>query len=156
MTCLDGSSEDTKLPDNSVDLITTAQAFHWFKIEETKKEWERILKPGRYVGLIWNSRLKGEKASPFQREYEDLVTKFGKGYTKMQENFQVQEKIDILFSKNGYKEFHTKYFQKFEFEELKGRLLSSSYSPQPDRRDLSRNGLFIKRNYLTSTNLKTK
>ena len=132
LTCIDGSSEDTKLSENSVDLITTAQAFHWFKIEETKKEWIRILKPNRYVGLIWNSRLKGEKASPFQQEYEDLVLKFGQGYKKMQENFQVEQKIDFLFSKNGYNEFHTEYHQKFEFVELKGRLLSSSYSPQPD------------------------
>jgi len=132
LKCLDGSSEDTKLPDKSLDLITTAQAFHWFKIEETKREWERILKPNRYVALVWNSRLKGEKASAFQREYEEFVVEFGKGYTKMQDNFQVQEKINILFEKNGYQEFHTPYAQTFDFESLKGRALSSSYMPQPE------------------------
>lgn len=130
LSCVNGSSEHTKLVDNSVDLITTAQAFHWFQIEETKKEWERILKPGRFVGLIWNSRKKN--TTPFLRQYEQLVMKFGQGYKKMQENFQVEQKIDFLFSKNGYNEFHTEYHQKLEFEELKGRLLSSSYSPQPD------------------------
>ena len=132
LTCLNGSSEHTKLSDISVDLITTAQAFHWFKMDETKKEWMRILKPDRYVALIWNSRIKGKNASSFQKEYENLVTKFGKGYTRMQKNFQVQEKINILFEKNGYKEFHTPYSQTFDFEELKGRLLSSSYTPQPE------------------------
>jgi ubiquinone/menaquinone biosynthesis C-methylase UbiE len=132
LTCIDGSSEATNLPDRSVHLITTAQAFHWFKIEETKKEWERILKPQGYVALIWNSRLKGEKASSFQRDYEEFVTYYGKNYSKMQENFLVQEKINILFEKNGYQEFHTPYTQNFDFESLKGRALSSSYMPQPD------------------------
>jgi len=132
LKCVEGSSEITNLPDQSVNLITTAQAFHWFKIEETKKEWERILKPNRYVALIWNSRLKGENASPFQREYEELVVEFGKGYTKMQENFHVQDKINSLFEKNGFQEFHTPYAQKLDFESLKGRSLSSSYMPQPE------------------------
>jgi ubiquinone/menaquinone biosynthesis C-methylase UbiE len=132
LICIEGSSETTNLSDQSVDLITTAQAFHWFKIEETKTEWKRVLKPDRYVVLIWNSRLKGENASRFQRNYEDFVTKFGKEYTKMQENFQVQEKINILYEKNGYQEFHTPYAQYLDFNSLKGRALSSSYMPQPE------------------------
>ena len=131
LKCIEGSSDVTTLADNSVDLITTAQAFHWFEIEDTKTEWERILKPNKYVALIWNSRLKGEKTTPFQRQYEEFVKKYGKEYTRMQENFRVQEKIDILFKKNGYLEFHTPYSQTFNFGSLMGRALSSSYMPQP-------------------------
>ena len=41
----DTSAENTGLGDNSVDLVTCFQAFHWFKPELTLKEWARILKP---------------------------------------------------------------------------------------------------------------
>jgi len=132
LTCQNGSSEKTNLPDKSVDLITTAQAFHWFKLEETKIEWRRILKPNKYIALVWNSRKKGENAPPFLQDYEQIVMQFGTDYQKLQENFLVQEKIIGLFGENGYKEFHTIYQQRVNFEELKGRILSSSYIPQAD------------------------
>src|SRR4051812_14029321 len=44
-----GDSENTTLPDASVDFVTAAQAFHWFKPEPTKQEFRRILKPSGYV-----------------------------------------------------------------------------------------------------------
>ena len=43
--CVMGSSaEDTKLPDNSVDIITVAQAIHWFDPEPSRREMMRIQK----------------------------------------------------------------------------------------------------------------
>ncbi len=41
---IDASSEYTKLESESVDIITSGQAFHWFEPEPTKKEFLRILK----------------------------------------------------------------------------------------------------------------
>lgn len=52
----DGSAENTKLPDNSVDLVTCFQAFHWFNPEPTLKEFARILKPEGKIALVWNER----------------------------------------------------------------------------------------------------
>lgn len=51
-----GDAENTTLPDNSVDLITTAQAFHWFDVAGFKEECRRILRPDGKVFLIWNIR----------------------------------------------------------------------------------------------------
>lgn len=51
-----GTAESTTLPDNSIDIITVAQAFHWFDRQKFKKECQRILKPSGKVILIWNSR----------------------------------------------------------------------------------------------------
>jgi len=50
------SAENTMLADNSVDLITVAQAFHWFDQDACKSEWLRILRPNGYVALVWNRR----------------------------------------------------------------------------------------------------
>ena len=44
VNCFDTTGENTGLPENSVDLITVAQAFHWLDEEKFKKEMMRILK----------------------------------------------------------------------------------------------------------------
>lgn len=52
----DGTSTSLPFPDNSFDLVTIAQAFHWFANEETLTEIHRVLKKeGRgTLALIWN------------------------------------------------------------------------------------------------------
>ena len=59
------------LPNASVDIITAAQAFHWFDPEPTKQEFKRIIKPGGYAALIWN--LRQLDTTPFLREYEKFI-----------------------------------------------------------------------------------
>lgn len=53
---VDGTATETKLDENSVDYITTAQAFHWFDVSLFKKECKRILRNNGKVFLIWNIR----------------------------------------------------------------------------------------------------
>src|SRR5436190_5922335 len=55
-TPVDGTSDDTTLPDDSVNIVVAAQAFHWFDAEKTRPEFKRILKPGGHIVLIWNER----------------------------------------------------------------------------------------------------
>src|SRR5947209_3648408 len=42
---VEGTAAATWLPDGSVELIVAGQAFHWFDVTETRREWVRILKP---------------------------------------------------------------------------------------------------------------
>ena len=51
---LDAPAEATGLPDGSVDLITVAQAIHWFEPQAARNEFLRILKPGGWLVLIRN------------------------------------------------------------------------------------------------------
>ena len=53
---VNGTAENTTLVDNSIDIITVAQAFHWFDKQKFKAECQRILKPLGKVVLVWNSR----------------------------------------------------------------------------------------------------
>ena len=53
---INGTAEKTTLQGLSVDFITVGTAFHWFNIEEFKKECNRILKPNGKVILVWISR----------------------------------------------------------------------------------------------------
>lgn len=51
-----GTAEDIPLPDDSVDAVLVAQAWHWFDEERAVKEITRVLRPGGTLGLVWNNR----------------------------------------------------------------------------------------------------
>src|SRR5882724_9726235 len=55
-TSVAGGAEATTLDDHSVDIITAAQAAHWFDRERARSEFVRILVPGGWTVLLWNER----------------------------------------------------------------------------------------------------
>lgn len=51
-----GTAEEIPLPDNSVDCVLVAQAWHWFDMQRATREIARVLRPGGHIGLVWNTR----------------------------------------------------------------------------------------------------
>jgi SAM-dependent methyltransferase len=51
-----GSAEVIPLPDASADVITAAQAFHWFDHDVALPEIARVLRPHGRLALVWNTR----------------------------------------------------------------------------------------------------
>jgi SAM-dependent methyltransferase len=51
-----GSAEAIPLGDASVDVVVVGQAWHWFDPVLAVPEVARVLKPGGWLGLIWNIR----------------------------------------------------------------------------------------------------
>ncbi len=123
---VDGTSSDTTLAGGSVDLVVAAQAFHWFDAEKTRHEFKRILRPDGWIALIWNIRQLD--STPFLREYELFLQLYSRDYeTVRHENITDAEIADFF---NG--PFEARSFpnvQDFDFDGLKGRMLSSSYMP---------------------------
>jgi len=126
---INATAEETTLPDNSIDLITCAQAFHWFDIPKVKIEFKRILKPTGSVCLIWNERILD--GNPFLAAYEKLLLKYGTDYKNVRHENIDEKKLNEFFD-GGYtkKTFPNK--QVFDLAGVTGRLLSSSYTPQYD------------------------
>lgn len=123
---VDGTSTETTLPDASVDLVTAAQAFHWFEPDGTRREFARILKPGGCVVLIWNIRQLD--TTPFLTEYEAFLQRFGNDYNFVRHENITDREISAFFGREyGMSTFPN--VQVFDFEGLKGRMLSSSYMP---------------------------
>lgn len=128
-TSVNGSAEDTTLPPESVDFVAAGQAFHWFKPELTRREFQRILKiQGRAV-ILWNERLLEE--TPFLCDYEALLRRFGTDYAKVHESYPRAEHMLAFFGPNEFTSHSLPNFQEFDFDGLCGRLRSSSYIPAP-------------------------
>jgi SAM-dependent methyltransferase len=126
-TSVGGTAESTTLPDHSVDLITSAQAAHWFKRGEAVREFQRILKPSHYVVLIFNDRQV--KGSAFADDYESLVVKYGTDYSEVQRLGHIFEGDDFFAPFKCEKRVLPNH-QDLDYPALEGRLLSSSYAPQ--------------------------
>jgi SAM-dependent methyltransferase len=56
VTALAGTAEHVPLPDDSVDVVTVAQAWHWMDHEVAKAEFARVLRPGGTLALVYNIR----------------------------------------------------------------------------------------------------
>lgn len=131
---IDGKAESSKLYENSIDIITAGQAFHWFDLQETRKEFSRILKDDGYVVLIWNDRKTD--ADRFAKEYEKLVNDFGTDYKKV-DHKNVTEEILRSFYKTYDMKVFTNY-QDLDYKGLRGRLGSSSYLPGNSHPDFNK------------------
>lgn len=122
----DGAAEATGLSAESVDAIIAGQAFHWFDALKSRAEFRRILKGNGPVVLIWNER---KTASAFEKAYDAFITRHARDYVQVDHRNIDAAHIEAFFKPQ---EVDLKVFpneQVFDFEGLKGRLLSSSYMP---------------------------
>jgi SAM-dependent methyltransferase len=128
-TSIAGTAEATTLQDHSVDIVTAAQAAHWFDREKARLEFIRILKPGGWLVLLWNERRTD--STPFLREYEHLLLAYGTDYREVRHERATAEIADF-FSPSPFRSSTLEMRQEVDYAGLEGRLLSSSYTPTSD------------------------
>jgi SAM-dependent methyltransferase len=127
-TSVAGKAEATTLADASVDFVTAAQAAHWFDRPAARREFKRILKPSRWLVLLWNERVVD--GTPFLREYEQLLLTYGTDYAEVRHE-RTTEAVNEFFDPMPYEKRAFSMRQEFDYAGLEGRLLSSSYAPGP-------------------------
>lgn len=127
-TSVAGSAEATTLPDASVDLITAAQAFHWFDAAACRHEFTRILRPEGFVALVWNERKV--VGTPFLVGFDELLHRHSTDHAQVRHANNDARKVADFFAPLGFALVEFPNEQRCDFDALKGRLLSSSYAPK--------------------------
>ncbi len=124
-----GTAEATTLADHSIDYVVAGQAFHWFDVDRTRGEFLRVVRPGGWVVLMWNTRKTD--TTPFLRGYEKLLLEFGTDYQEVNHANVSPETLQHFFGTTPcYRALANE--QVFDLAGLTGRLLSSSYVPGED------------------------
>jgi SAM-dependent methyltransferase len=122
-----GDAADTGLPDGTADLITCAQAMHWFDLDDCVAEWRRILKAGGACAAFWNFR----RHDGWQAEYEALLLEWSEEYGSVRkavdggEDHSAWVKASPVCKDVTEREFENS--QQMDWDALLGRANSSSY-----------------------------
>ena len=74
---LKGTAETANLPDNSVDWVCMANAFHWTDAPRALREFHRILRPGGHFSVVWNPPDLAKDA--LQREIQEMIFNIDSG-----------------------------------------------------------------------------
>lgn len=136
LQCLDGTAEATGLADSSVDLIVVGQAMHWFDLSRTRGEFVRILRKrnenghsGGWCAILYNNRRIGGDA--FHDGYEKILVDYGTDYASVQASHLSGDRLAAFFEPTPMQIAVFENSQQLTLEALRGRILSSSYMPQP-------------------------
>ena len=123
---VDAAAEHTGLADQSIELITVAQAFHWFDPAQFQQECRRILRSGARVALVWNSR---DESSLLVNELGEVCRKFCPAYTGFSGGIQQTPEIFQRFFRDGAYEYKVfRHDLTYDKESFVGRIMSASYS----------------------------
>eukprot|EP00834_Sanchytrium_tribonematis_P001817 NODE_47_length_32105_cov_1.240892.p16 type:complete len:249 gc:universal NODE_47_length_32105_cov_1.240892:5197-5943(+) len=98
---LNGTAESIPLPNESIDVVFIAQAFHWFDANKALPEIHRILKPNGKLALIWN---KMDLSCHWLFNVQEMINKHNPGVLQYANTpWQSYFEASILFSTLNYK-----------------------------------------------------
>ncbi len=124
---VNGTAEATTLPDHSVNLVSAAQAFHWFDPTTTRREFHRIVRPGGWVLIVFNTRVID--ANAFSLGYEDLLRTRAVDYTRVDHRLVDAGRLGAFFGE--YREWRHRWITRHDEDGVVGLSSSSSYTPAP-------------------------
>jgi SAM-dependent methyltransferase len=118
---LAGSAESIPLPDESVDVVTVAQAFHWFRTDEALAEMHRVLRPGGGCALIWN---EWDDDDPMVHTLNEILHRLQPERTDDGEKAFAAIDASPFFT--GREERHFPHFDRLDVDALVGLMASIS------------------------------
>jgi ubiquinone/menaquinone biosynthesis C-methylase UbiE len=125
VSVIDGSAEATTLPDDSVDLISVAQAIHWFDPEAAIQEMGRILKQNGWLAILRNYPTDDERNDALGKiASNELGVGFDTTYPSSR-----KKPMDFYFGNAGYQKLTFGFQFRQNWEEFIGVLSTVSYMP---------------------------
>lgn len=117
------TAEQLTIPDHSIDLITVAQAFHWFDKIKFKAQCQRVLKPDAHVVLIWNTF---DMTKNICKDIEELSVSYGKKDAKI----SFENTIGDFYEQGKYEKRIYPNNIEMGQDEFIGYNLSKSFAPK--------------------------
>lgn len=124
---VDGSAESIPVATASADLITAAQAFHWFEIERARAECLRVLRPAGQVALIWNDRLLGD---PLHVALDEVFAEYGGAKRSALLAHEDRSDVPKFFGAAVVREFAWPHAHNLSEAGLLSLVFSRSYMPE--------------------------
>ncbi len=127
VVAVEGTAEAIPLADASVDVVTVAQAFHWFDTPAALAEIARVLAPGGGIGIAFNER---DTREPWVAELSKLIR------WDERERWRVPYTVEVdwgaALAEHGpqfapAERYDTTYRQPVDPDTLVQRVLSTSY-----------------------------
>lgn len=102
------SAESTAFDDNTFDLVTVAQAYHWIKWKEFKKEVTRVCKPNTVIA-IWTYYNRITDDDKIDKAVDDFYENVTKPYWDYERKYVEEKYITVQFDYEllPIKEFET-------------------------------------------------
>lgn len=126
---VEGSAESIPLDGGTVDLITAAQAFHWFEVDRARAEFLRVLQPGGRVALIWNDRVRED---PLSGALEDLAARFGGAKRGALVAHEDRSAVPRFFGAGSLREYAWPHAHRLDEAHFLALMFSRSYIPARD------------------------
>ena len=123
---VEGCAESMPLAAGSVQLITAAQAFHWFEVGRARAEFLRVLTPEGLVALIWNDRVLHD---PLNAALDEVSLAYGGGKRAAMVAHEERQYVPQFFGDAVPKEFSWPHRQRLSEEGFLALVFSRSYIP---------------------------
>lgn len=130
---LDGTAEAIPLPDASVDAVTVAQAFHWFRADEALAEIRRVLRPGGGVAILFNQK---DEREPYVRAWNEVI-----GWHSQRIAYYEHTDWSAVLGSGGFEDvgsFDVEWSQPMTRELVAARVRSVSYVAQAEEAEQQR------------------
>jgi ubiquinone/menaquinone biosynthesis C-methylase UbiE len=115
-------AEALALPDDSIDLLTAAQAVHWFEPYTAWREFQRILKPGGWLAILRNYGTDLDLGEALQKIYptncDSEAAMIGK-----------RAHHEFYFTGKGYHKKTYPFTSILSWEDFLGAISTASYAP---------------------------
>lgn len=127
-TSVAAAAEQTGLAAGSIDLIVSAQSFHYFDQARAMAEFRRLLSPRGTVLVLWNAF---DQDMPSWQAFFDLQRRHAaKPDLVRRRDFARDERLAEFFAPEGYAFWILRHDQPLDQAGLEGLLFSLSYMPQ--------------------------